>query len=337
MRHSKFYTTVLFSICMCSLAWAGTVVENFDDGALDCPWAVSTMWNPTTATNTDFTVANGVGTFAQTGDSTTASVGTFAESNVGSYIYGDFTMEWTFPDIQQFQDGMAASLFQGLFWVEGGGVSSSIIYIFRGGNTLWYCAMGADPALQLDITSATKVQFRLVKTDDGTDSWLHFWYNVDDTGWSEYVGDLYPHQWPGGSGKGVFPYMRFYHNIDLSIDIDDLTLTNDALPDDYSCSWGEIPGATIPDVSGMSQADAVAALEAAGYVVSVQQEASDTVAAGNIVRTDPVSGTELAAGETVTVVVSTGSGATELPVGGLALMALISTALGSICVYRRKK
>ncbi len=90
-----------------------------------------------------------------------------------------------------------------------------------------------------------------------------------------------------------------------------------------------IPGGpvVVPDVSAMNQADATAALEAAGYVVAVEQEASDTVAAGGVIRTEPASGTALAEGETVTLVISTGS-ASDVPAAGLMGLVL----LGGVCV-----
>ncbi len=87
-------------------------------------------------------------------------------------------------------------------------------------------------------------------------------------------------------------------------------------------------GATVPDVSDMTQAEATTALEDAGYVVSVEQEASDTVPAGTIIRTEPAIGSALAAGETVTLVVSTGSASSDLPVAGLLGIVL----LGGSCV-----
>ncbi len=88
-----------------------------------------------------------------------------------------------------------------------------------------------------------------------------------------------------------------------------------------------IPGGetVVPDVSALNQADATAALEAAGYVVQVEQEPSDTVAAGGVIRTEPASGTALASGETVTLVISTGA-AGSVPAAGLIGLALIGGA-----------
>jgi beta-lactam-binding protein with PASTA domain len=77
---------------------------------------------------------------------------------------------------------------------------------------------------------------------------------------------------------------------------------------------------TVPDVVGLPSADAEAALVAAGYNVGSQEQASDTVVAGVVIETQPPAGIELATGEIVTLVVSTGPSTVEVPdVVGLAL------------------
>ncbi len=96
-------------------------------------------------------------------------------------------------------------------------------------------------------------------------------------------------------------------------------------------------GGTVPSVSGMSQGEATTALEDAGYVVEVEQEASDTVPAGDIIRTEPEAGTALASGQTVTLVVSTGS-ASAVPVAGLLGLALLGAGCaGSAVAMIRKR
>ncbi|MGI9665867.1 MAG: PASTA domain-containing protein [Acidimicrobiia bacterium] len=70
---------------------------------------------------------------------------------------------------------------------------------------------------------------------------------------------------------------------------------------------------TVPDVTGQSAADATTALTNAGYVVGETQEASDDVEVGLVIRSEPAGGTELATGETVTIVVSTGPGTVAVP------------------------
>ncbi len=62
----------------------------------------------------------------------------------------------------------------------------------------------------------------------------------------------------------------------------------------------------IPDVSGKSEADAVAALEEAGLVHETVGEFSDTVAKGTVISQEPTSGGTLYRGDTVTLTVSQG-------------------------------
>lgn len=64
--------------------------------------------------------------------------------------------------------------------------------------------------------------------------------------------------------------------------------------------------ATVPDVVGDDEATATSAIEAAGYVVSVLSDYSDTVPEGDVISQSPNGGTELVAGSTVTIVVSLG-------------------------------
>lgn len=62
----------------------------------------------------------------------------------------------------------------------------------------------------------------------------------------------------------------------------------------------------MPDVVGLDQADAIAALEGAGFVVVVTTAASSTVPAGQVISQVPPGGSMATAGSTVTIVVSTG-------------------------------
>ncbi|MFM7068493.1 MAG: PASTA domain-containing protein, partial [Actinomycetes bacterium] len=63
----------------------------------------------------------------------------------------------------------------------------------------------------------------------------------------------------------------------------------------------------VPDVEGVSLADAENALESAGFVVGrVRRESSATVPAGSVISTDPAAGTSVPTGTTVRIVVSTG-------------------------------
>ena len=84
-------------------------------------------------------------------------------------------------------------------------------------------------------------------------------------------------------------------------------------------SRGSQPGdetVSVPDISGMSVAEALAALDDLGLNGAEAQEYSDTVPEGEIIRMEPAAGTELPLGSTVTIVVSRGSqpGESGLPV-----------------------
>jgi len=70
---------------------------------------------------------------------------------------------------------------------------------------------------------------------------------------------------------------------------------------------------TIPDVKGMTQAEATTTLEAAGLVVEVLEAYSDTVPSGQVLGQAPSKGLQTAPGATVTVAVSKGPAAATLP------------------------
>ena len=69
----------------------------------------------------------------------------------------------------------------------------------------------------------------------------------------------------------------------------------------------------VPDVVGQAAADAQAALEGEGFVVTTSEEASDDVEEGLVISTNPVAGTEVAPGTTVDMAVSTGPEDVEVP------------------------
>lgn len=64
--------------------------------------------------------------------------------------------------------------------------------------------------------------------------------------------------------------------------------------------------AEVPDVTGKTQDVATSTLEEAGFKVEVQEEASDSVDEGKVIRQSPSGGKKLAKDETVVIVVSTG-------------------------------
>ena len=69
-------------------------------------------------------------------------------------------------------------------------------------------------------------------------------------------------------------------------------------------SKGPAP-ATVPDVRGMRQADAIAVLRRAGLTAQVQRQFDDQIAGGHVIGTDPRAGTGLARGASVVLLVST--------------------------------
>jgi serine/threonine-protein kinase len=73
--------------------------------------------------------------------------------------------------------------------------------------------------------------------------------------------------------------------------------------------------ATVPNVAGQTQAAATALLEGEPYqlVVTTVEEASDTVEAGRVIRTDPPIGTEIAIGGNIQLVVSSGKPLVPVP------------------------
>jgi beta-lactam-binding protein with PASTA domain len=70
---------------------------------------------------------------------------------------------------------------------------------------------------------------------------------------------------------------------------------------------------TVPDVAGQSAVDATATLVEAGFDVAERAEPSDDVAEGVAIGTEPAAGTQVPAGSTVTLLVSTGPSTVEVP------------------------
>ncbi|MCR5651792.1 MAG: Stk1 family PASTA domain-containing Ser/Thr kinase [Lachnospiraceae bacterium] len=77
---------------------------------------------------------------------------------------------------------------------------------------------------------------------------------------------------------------------------------------------------TVEDVSGQTFEAARTRLTGLGFKVESQNLASDTVPSGSVISQTPVAGTQLPAGSTITLVVSSGSGSITVPdVMGLTL------------------
>ncbi len=68
-------------------------------------------------------------------------------------------------------------------------------------------------------------------------------------------------------------------------------------------------GSSVPDVTGLSQAEAKVTLENSGFVVDITNSESDSVEAGNVISQNPQGGSDAEAGSTVIVVISSGKGA----------------------------
>lgn len=81
---------------------------------------------------------------------------------------------------------------------------------------------------------------------------------------------------------------------------------------DLTVSGG--PGqAEVPDVTGLSQADAEQELEDAGFTTSVESESSSDVDSGLVISTDPAGGNTAKRGSEVTITVSTGAEQVKVP------------------------
>lgn len=71
--------------------------------------------------------------------------------------------------------------------------------------------------------------------------------------------------------------------------------------------------AKVPDVVAKKQADAEAAIKAAGFKVKVTQDFSDTTPSGTVISQTPDANVSVDAGSTITIVVSKGPGTVVLP------------------------
>jgi beta-lactam-binding protein with PASTA domain len=75
----------------------------------------------------------------------------------------------------------------------------------------------------------------------------------------------------------------------------------------------EVATTAVPDVTGQTYDEASSQLEAANFQVEKTEQADDTVAEGDVISQDPSGGTELEAGATVTLTVSTGKEKVAIP------------------------
>lgn len=68
-------------------------------------------------------------------------------------------------------------------------------------------------------------------------------------------------------------------------------------------------GSSVPDVTGLSQAEARVTLENSGFTVDITTAESDSVDSGNVISQNPSAGSSAQSGSTVTIIVSSGKGA----------------------------
>jgi serine/threonine-protein kinase len=73
---------------------------------------------------------------------------------------------------------------------------------------------------------------------------------------------------------------------------------------------GEPDSVEVPNVRDMTESAAIAALQAKGFTTTTDEEASDQIRSGHVIRTEPASGSSQAKGAQITVVVSTGQATT---------------------------
>jgi|SRR5215471_9594620 len=105
-----------------------------------------------------------------------------------------------------------------------------------------------------------------------------------------------------------------YHTVD-GVAHDDgaeytITTTAGVMSTLIACQFADVvalPTVTVPDVVGMTQAAATAAMTGASLVVGTVTTASHaTIPAGSVISQAPTAGTQAAAGSAVDLVVSTG-------------------------------
>jgi YVTN family beta-propeller protein len=94
-------------------------------------------------------------------------------------------------------------------------------------------------------------------------------------------------------------------------------------------------GVSVPNTTGDSQASASSAITAAGLVVgTVTQQASGSVAVGNVISQDPAAGTSVAGGSAVNLVVSSGNAGGGGGGGGMDALTL-AALLSALAMARR--
>ena len=108
-----------------------------------------------------------------------------------------------------------------------------------------------------------------------------------------------------GNKTGESSSSEYGAGVVMSQEIAEGTKVDQGTVINYTVSTGS-DAPVVPEVNGMTQSQAEAAIKALGLETSIQQQYSDTVGIGKVISADPGAGTTLAAGQTVTLVVSLG-------------------------------
>ncbi|MEJ1966689.1 MAG: PASTA domain-containing protein [Gammaproteobacteria bacterium] len=117
-------------------------------------------------------------------------------------------------------------------------------------------------------------------------------YSIDGSEFAPYAGPVQIRD----AGLHTFSYFSF-----------DVT-GNYESPKSIQLEVATVEQASVPDVLGLTQAAAAAAITNAGLVLgSVTQQASDSVPAGSVISQSPTAGTNVAAGTGVNLVTSSGA------------------------------
>lgn len=147
---------------------------------------------------------------------------------------------------------------------------------------------------------------------------------LDGSGSSDSNGDLLAYSWallsiPAGSTSTLTSPASVHPSFTPDIPgnyLIGLTVSDGAAtssPDTVAVSVS-VPFVVVPDVVGMVQANAEAAIVAAGLTVDAVTTAnSDTVAAGSVISQSPVAGSSVSSGSAVSLVISLGPSVGGLP------------------------
>lgn len=76
---------------------------------------------------------------------------------------------------------------------------------------------------------------------------------------------------------------------------------------------GDTRDVAVPDVTGVTSADAVATLQNRGFQTRTQQRPDSSVPPDHVIETEPAADTSVGAGDEITVYVSTGPEQREVP------------------------